>query len=308
MSSPRNGSISSIAQRMQRLRISDPSEKGLLVRIGTLVDAIVTSQRGSSNAPGSIQRKANVNNLKKPQPLTGSTENIFNGASVTIDPTNSSVNLSHYEVQVDSDPHFANPTIKEVFTTGTVLKGLDQGTTYNLRIRPITKNGQIGDWAILNPVTTTPASVSADFDGANLGEADVSKSFTFTNSAQQVYCGSNLGAQLFALNSITTGLAGQVASIPIGSTEVIAEILRNSTVVEAILFEGIAPNSVTDNGTGAQATLDFRFTRQYPLVFFDLIDPETDVTFPTSYTFTVKVSIAGGAFTTNTGDTTWVQF
>lgn len=308
MSSPRNGSISSIADRMANLRIPDASEKGLLVRIGTLVDAIVTAQRGSSNAPGSIQRKANVNNIKKPKTLKGSTENIFNGAAITIAPTDSSVNLSHYEVQLDSDPHFANPTIKEIFTTGCTIKGLDAGTTYGVRIRPITKNGQVGDWANLDSVTTTPASVAADFDGASLGEQDISKVFTFTNSAQQIYCGSNLGAVSFTPQGGPTSNKGDVASIPISSTELIAEALRNTDVVEAILFEGVAPTTVTQDRVGVFSQVNLTFVRQFPAVFFDLIDPASGVIFPTTYTFTVKVSLAGAAFNVNTGDTTWVQF
>lgn len=307
MPSANKGNISSVARRMMQIRMEDKSEKGLLVRIGTLVDAIVSAQRGSSNAPGSIQRKANIDNLKKPKPLTGSTENIFNGASIHIEPTDSSVNLSHYEVQVDSDPHFSNPAIKEIFTTGTTFKGLTNSTTYNIRIRPITKNGQIGDWADLDSITTTTANVSADFDGKNLGAQDISKSFTFNSSAQEVFCGTNTGPQSFTMQSFKD-VNGQVASIPITDSEVIVESLRGTDVVEAVLLEGIAPTTLTVNSPQADSTVNFTFRRMPALVFFDLIDAATGATFPTSYTFTVKISLQGAAFTVHTGDTVWVEF
>ena len=125
-------SIPSIAAEMQGLRIPDKAEKALMVRVGVLIDAIVEAQRGLGN-PGQGNRRKNVNNLKKPKALVGETENLFNAASITLTPSNSSANMSHQEVQIDTDPAFSDPTQKQVFANNTTFKGLVDGTVYNIR-------------------------------------------------------------------------------------------------------------------------------------------------------------------------------
>lgn len=291
---------------MQGLRIPDKSEKGLLVRIGTLIDAIVAAQRGMANAPGSVQRKANVNNLKKPAKLRGSTENIFNGASVTIIPSSTAENLSHYETQLDSDPNFSDPRTREVFTTGTTFKGLETSTTYHLRIRPVTKNGQVGEWANLESLTTTAASVAADFDGASLGASAISKSFTFNSSSVDIFCASNAGVQTFSLEGYV-----DVHPTPITDAESEMQIRdrRGSTVIETVTLPGVTPTTLGfPTAIDDHAQQQFRLRRYAPIIFFNLMQAATGATFPVSYSFNVQISLAGAAFTTSTYDTVWVQF
>lgn len=283
-------SIPSMASRMTNLRIKDKTEKGLMVRIGVLIDAIVEAQRGSSNAAGGVRRKANVNNLKKPKLLLGSTENIFNGAAVSISPSDSAANLSHYEVQIDSDPSFSDPTSKEMFTTNTTFKGLTQDTEYSIRVRPVTKNGQIGDWALLDIVTTTGETTVADIDGDSLGAVVLSKSFEFTNSAQDIFATSNGGIYLFS--AVATAAANEVQ----------IRSRRAGTVLETVTMPGITPT----NATTTDATLTVY--RVAPIVFFNLAGPADGATFPVSYTFDVQISQGGGAFASSTKDTTWVLF
>lgn len=306
-------SIPSMAKRMQNLKVDNKDQKGLLVRIGTLIDAIVASQRGTANAPGSLQRKANVNNLNKPNPLDGSTENIFNGASVKIEPTSSAANLSHYEAQIDSDPNFSSPTSKEIFTTSTTFKGLDTATEYHIRIRPITKNGQIGDWALLDSILTTGQTSGADFDGTSLGASAVSKTFTFSGTTQDMFNATSGGLQTIEALIPAIGLP-EFLNYTAADTEYDFIARRSGVAVEAVVLQGIAPTAVDGDGSGnatgshPNASNQMTLRRYNPLIFFNLMQAATGASFPVNYTFDVQVQIAGGGFTTSTQDTVWVQF
>jgi hypothetical protein len=304
-------SIPSMAKRMQGLRVDNKDEKALLVRIGTLIDAIVAAQRGGANAPGSIQRKANVNNLNKPNPLEGSTENIFNGASVKIEPTSSAANLSHYEAQIDSDPNFSSPTSKEIFTTSTTFKGLTSATEYHIRIRPITKNGQIGDWALLDSILTTGQTSGADFDGTSLGASATSKTFTFSSSTQDMFNATSGGLQTIQALIPVTGSA-EFLNYTAADTEYDFIARRGTTAVEAATLQGIAPTAVDGKGDGiatvVNASNQMILRRYNPLIFFNLMQAASGASFPVNYTFDVQVQIAGAGFATSTQDTTWVQF
>ena len=317
MATGSGGRINSMAQRMMGLRMPNKTEKALLVRIGTLVDAIVTAQRGQSNAPGSLSRKANVSNLKKPNPLTGSTENIFNGASVTITPTDTSGNLSHYEAQIDSDPNFSAPTAKEIFTTNTTFKGLISATTYNIRIRPITKNGQVGDWALLDSITTTGQTSTADFDGDFGGVTVLSKTFTFSGSTQDIFCVSAGGEQLttttYNPDSPDTGPA------PYNVTAALTEMAYRDrrilsatpTVVETITFSGVDASLPNLDLTPSFPTAHFSYlllARWNPLIFFNLVEADPADPVPVDYTFDVQVNLQQAGWNSSTFDTTWVQF
>jgi hypothetical protein len=312
------GRINSMAQRMMGLRVQDKTEKGLLVRIGTLIDALVTAQRGQSNAANSLSRKANVANLKKPNPLTGSTQNIFNGASVSITPTDTSGNLSHYEAQISDDPNFSAPTSKEIFTTNTTFKGLVSATTYHIRIRPITKNGQIGDWAQLDSVTTTGQTSGADFDGTFGGVNAVSKTFTFESSAQDIFnvaAGGLRTILVFPTDPKTGGPSGfndaTAAMTDISYRDRRIDIASVATVVETIDFPGVAatPSGIPTGGPDPNAHYaDMNLTRYNPLIFFDLMQADPNASFPVDYTFDVQVNIANAGWVTSTNDATWVEF
>lgn len=305
-----------MASKMAGLRIDNKAEKSLLVRIGTLVDAIVTAQRGPSNAPNSLQRKANVNNLKKPAKLVGSTENIFNGASVKITPSSTAANLSHYEAQIDTDSNFSDPTSKELFTTGTTFKGLIASTEYHIRIRPITKNGQIGDWAQLDSITTTGETQSADFDGDSGGLTVLSKSFTFESATQDIFCCSN-GGETNVLSAAPIP-AGDSSGVIRNDTETETDVsyrdrrIGTSTAVqEVIILEGVAPTIVsTFSGKSSieSAYSNMQVIRFRPIIFFNLMEADANDLFPTTYTFDVQVDLAGAGFNSSTQDTTWVQF
>lgn len=295
-------SIPSIASEMQGLRIEDKTEKALMVRVGVLIDALVEAQRGLGN-PGQGSRRANKTNLKKPKKLTGDTENLFNAVAITTDPTSTSSNQSHQEMQIDTDSAFGSPTQKQVFANNTTFKGLVASSTYNIRVRSVTKDGQVSDWAILDPVTTTSATGTADIDGDNLEATVESKSFTVSTASQQFFCGTALGfRQIVATDFVAPTLA----------TEVQVEIKDRINVasagyvdVEEIVFPGFAGSAMT-GGAGGVA-FQMTMSRTNPIIFFTLVTP-TVVTYPATATLDVQISSADAAYAASTEDTVWVEF
>ena len=291
-------SIPSVARMMQNLRVEDKAEKGLMVRIGTLIDAIVEAQRGVSNA-GQVTRRANVNNLKKPKLLTGSTENLFNAASVTIDPSDSAANLSHHEVQIDANDNFSDPTTKTVFGNSTTFKGLLSGSVYNIRVRPVTKDGQVGDWSILDQVATVTGNTSADLDGDKLGQTVESKVFTISSAAQQFFCTSALGFQQLDTGFVFETDSNTATDVSIKDRIGTAGVY---TDIETIDFPGVSMSAVS-TGYNNKMVL----TRPNPIVFFTLITPSVG-SYPATRTLDVQFSSGGGAYSNSTEDTVWVEF
>lgn len=298
------GSIPSMAKEMQGLKLDNREEKAMMVRIGVLIDALVEAQRGLGN-PGQNTRRTNTNNLHKPKPLVGSTENLFNAANVSLDPTSTSANLSHQEVQIDTSEGFSNPTTKKVFANNITFKGLVDSTTYNIRARPVTKEGTVGDWAILDPVTTTSSTSEADLDGDSLGATVLSKAFTVSTNAQQFFCGSAAG---FIDNSATTTTdnVGPVATATQTLVRDRIDVDGVVTNVEVITFPGFEGTPI-DYTAGDGVSMTMRVTRRNPIVFFTLITPSTP-TYPATAYLDVQLAQGVGAYASSTKDTVWVEF
>lgn len=296
-------SVPSMASKMQGLRIEDPTEKALMVRVGTLIDAIVEAQRGLAN-PGGGSRRANISNLKKANKVTGSTENLFNAVSVNLDSSTSSANLSHQEVQVDLDPAFSDPTEKQVFANNTTFKGLIEGGTYNVRARLVTKNGQVSDWAILDPVITTKSTSAADLDGDSLGNTVESKEFTVSTNSQQFFCGSALGFPLVTETVTSTTAPNTTATqskikIRLGTSYTYSD-------VEEIILPGAARSTMVFSGDG-ESYSSMEVKRNNPIIFFTLITP-TVVSYPAVRTLDVQRADGAAAYAASTKDTVWVLF
>jgi hypothetical protein len=190
-------SIASVGAYMQSLQLSDRAEKGILVRVGTVIDGIINAQRGHSNAGARLDPRKTENSLKKPPKVVGSSENIFNGAAITIDAIKSSSNLSNYEVQIADNVGFADATTKVTFNKSMIFKGLAAGTTYYIRVRGLTKTGEVGSWTRLANVVTTPSAelVSADVTGQLAADAaQVQSRLMVTNFAtEDFWIGANFG-------------------------------------------------------------------------------------------------------------------
>lgn len=296
------GSIPSMSSQFQSMKVDNRSEKALMVRIGTLIDAIVEAQRGLAN-PGAGSRRSNVDNLKKPRLLTGNTENLFNAVAVNLDPSSSAANMSHQEVQIDTNIGFSNPTQKQVFANNATFKGLVDGTVYNVRARPVMKNGQVGDWAILDQVATTSSTSSADLDGDKLGATVESKVFTISRSSQQFFCGAALGF-LSVTETVT------VPPIPSGGTTPTQTKVKDRigdsgtyTDIETITLPGVAISAIT--ATDGLSSMQVK--RSNPILFFTLITP-TVSDFPAGRTLDVQIAQGTGAFANSTKDTVWTEF
>jgi hypothetical protein len=296
-------SIPSMATEMQGLRVKDKTEKALMVRIGVLIDAVVAAQRGIANA-GQGGRRVNINNLNKPKTLIGSTENLFNAISVTLEPTSSANTQSHQEIQIDTADNFSNPTTKKVFANNTTFKGLIDSTTYNIRARVVTKDGQISPWALLDPVTTTSSTSEADIYGTSLNATAISKTFTLSSASQEFFCASALG---FTVETATATVgAGETGPSPVAAdTETTATLQINIdsggyVTVETITLPGIASSAMTANANGAKWEVNVK--RSNPIIFFTLVQPDTS-SFPG--TALLRNLINGIA---STEDTVWVEF
>lgn len=181
MAVPSN-SIASMAQHFGKMAIPNTSEKALLIRIGTLIDALIQTQRGLSNV-GAVTRRKFENRANVA--VTGTAANVFGAAQVCITPTDSD-NLSHYEIQYDTDSNYSAPTSIDTFGTEVNIKGLTAGTTYSLRVRPVNKIGEVGAWTNLGDVAIAAPPEAIDGDGnAFLSNAE-SKSFAFPDTDQQL--------------------------------------------------------------------------------------------------------------------------
>jgi hypothetical protein len=182
---------------MLSLKLSDRAEKGILVRVGTVIDGIINSQRGHSNSGAKLDPRKPGGGLKKPPNVVGATENIFNGIAITIDPIRTSTNLSSYEIQVDDNAGFSDPFTKVTFNKSMIFKGLTAGTTYYIRARGLTKTGEAGDWVRFGNVTTTVSAqnISSDITGllgSNSTQAQ-SRNMVTNFSTEDFFCAANFG-------------------------------------------------------------------------------------------------------------------
>jgi len=210
--------------------------------------------------------------------VSAETENVFNGASVTIDAIRSAAGLSTYEVQIDSDPNFGNPTTKVAFNKNIIFKGLERGVTYNLRVRGITKGGQAGPWTVLDPVITTASAgeTTADIDGYLEDEARASKSFDFIYQSEKIFTIANFGLQHFAEGGGGGGEGG--SDFWLGTTiqtdlydDVISIYFGASFATGYLVTPGL-----TEDTSGVTYAPTFgEVIRYWPIMMFPLFDINT---------------------------------
>ena len=271
-------STPSMTSYMQGMKIKDKSEKGLLVRIGTLIDAVQNVQRGHANAAAGLDRRSIAINGKRPPKVVATTENVFNGASVTIDPIQTAAGLSSYEIQIDLDPNFSDPETKVAFNKNIIFKGLARGETYNLRARGITKNGQAGPWTVLDPVTTTPSTeeTTADFDGYLENEGRASKTFNFIYQNERIFTMANFGLQEYADGGFTGGEGGsetwtQATCSSSLSDDVVSPYFGTPFHMRILLTPGL-----TEDTSGVNYALTYgEVIRYWPIMMFPAFDVTT---------------------------------
>jgi len=270
-------SIPSFASYMSSMKMNDPTEKALMVRIGALIDAIVASQRGSANAGSTLSRRSQVISRRTPPLVTATTENILNGVSVSIDPLSRASDLSNYEVQLDSDPDFKNPTIKMPFNVNTTFKGLTAETIYYLRARALTKTGVVGPWSNLDSITTT-ASTSENnsaIDGTLAGISQESIDFSFNSNAEDMFVTTNFGL----IQDTSLGVVNFPNNNP--STSFYLTLYMDTEPQEKITLEGIPAS----DESFVYDTVSVSQIKYWPLCFFTLIEPADA---PSTHTFSVK--------------------
>ncbi len=293
---PRN-SIPSMGAYMQGLKVEDRSEQALLVRIGNLIDAIVATQRGTNNASSNLSRRRQEVSRRTPGPITGTTENVFNAVAVNINPIDTDRTISHYDVQIDTDPNFSDPQEKNIFLTAATFKGLTNGQTYHIRSRPVTKEGITGPWSLFDPVAITAGgSTTADFDGTLFGVARPSKSFTFTSVTQDLFAMAATPPvnDFDGVHTAHTRVDDEIAERSVGAFYY--HNVMDSAIQETAVFSGTSSSDVASDGFTLISAV------RYPaIVFFNLIEPGDA---PSSHIFRV--------INTDNDDIedpkTWVQF
>src|SRR3990167_4120232 len=187
---PQNA-IPSMATYFQSLNGMDKNEKALMVRMGVLIDAIVESERGMSNIGSASKRE-----LDGSQKTTeGEVNNVLRSVQVNLDPTDSK-NLSHYEIQTDTDSNFSDPTSYQSFKTDLNIKGLTSDQNYSISVRSITKDGLASFWNTLGTVLVT--AFRAILQSTTKGTAATSGTVTFPASGLELWSGALFFVDSFA--------------------------------------------------------------------------------------------------------------
>lgn len=252
---PRNN-VPSMAAYFRGMANINSDEKGLLVRMGVLIDAVIQSERGTANVGGVTKRRTRGRSgplgrrITAHPPVTGTVTNDLRAANVRLNETESP-NLSHYEVQIDTDSNFSNPTNIDVFEGAANIKGLSAGVTHSIRVRSVSKIGDTSPFNSLGSVTIT--TVFANVDGTFLGEDAVSKTFTFTQEDLEVF-------PMSSTRQITTDDTGGGATVD--ETDYEIKVRRDTTDIQSIVLPGRASVSPFE---------PYRMTRYRVPIVFDLI-------------------------------------
>ena len=140
--------VPSIAAKMANLSGVNPEEKHLLLRIGSLIDAFVTTQRNVNN-PGEIGPRQLSNRVPKVSNLDITP--VPGGVDVTWDAVDFNF-FDHYETEYDVNTTFPDPVNLPVFTNKISIKGIT-ADTIAVRVRVVDRIGRVGLW---ESTETTP--------------------------------------------------------------------------------------------------------------------------------------------------------
>lgn len=178
---PQNA-IPSMAQYMKNMNGVSKEEKALLIRMGVLVDAIIESERGMSNIGSAAKRELD----QAQEQVEGTVTNVLRSAQINLEATDSK-NLSHYEVQTDTDSNFSDPTSYQSFKTDLNIKGLTTDQNYSVRVRSITKDGLSSLWGSLGSILITAFRVILQSTGK--GTSASSGTVNFPSEGLEVWSG-----------------------------------------------------------------------------------------------------------------------
>lgn len=181
-------SIPSLAKYFSSIRGVPTEERALLQRIGVLIDAIVESERGSSNI-GGVRKRALDESMDE---VDGTVSDVLRSAQIDMD-TVDSKNLSHYEVQLDTDPNFSDPTDYESFGANLNIKGLTPDQNYTVRARQVTKDGLSSAWKELGDILVTALTVI--LEATERGNAAESAPITLESSLEVLSGGAHTGIE-----------------------------------------------------------------------------------------------------------------
>lgn len=140
--------LSSIAAKLHSIQGLRREEKGLLVRIGNLIDSSVVAQRGLSNPKVTSGSKVS-GAIPVPGELT--TRLLTDGVALTWNAVDFSF-FEGYEVQWDSTTTFSSPQSRITTLRNLAIRDTS-ATDLHIRVRTISRNGQVSEWSA---TTTVP--------------------------------------------------------------------------------------------------------------------------------------------------------
>jgi len=150
----------SFRAKLSQIKGVAPEEKALLQRIGNLVDVLTFDQRQSQN-PRIRRRRPS---LKVPKPSNVAITGITGGIQVTWNEVAVS-ELDFYEVQIAESVTFVNADVFEVVGTSISYRDTPASGTIFLRLRTVTKRGQVSDYtATLSAIVAGSSIFASDQD------------------------------------------------------------------------------------------------------------------------------------------------
>lgn len=153
--------LPSIAAKMAGIRGLTFDEKGMLTRIGNLVDTLMVAERNLSNAG---EGQARVFSTKVPTPTNITANVLLGGIEVTWDAVEFN-KFAFYEIQHDSSATFATPTTFPVYTNRTIIKGFS-GNVINIRVRTVDIDGLMSQAVATGNITVSTTIFDLDTDYA----------------------------------------------------------------------------------------------------------------------------------------------
>ncbi len=153
--------LPSIEAKIAGIRGLSFDEKGVLSRIGNLVDSIMVAERNLSNV-GEGEARVFSNRVPAPQNISASI--ILGGIEVTWDPVDFN-RFAFYEIQHDDSASFPTPTTFPVFTNRTIVKGFS-GNVIHIRVRTVDIDGLMSESTATGSITVATTIFDVDTDYA----------------------------------------------------------------------------------------------------------------------------------------------
>ncbi len=138
----RRARIPSIAGKIQAIKGFNAEEKALFVRVASLIESLVVTQRNMANPLEQMNKKLRED---VPIPINLIPTELLQGVEVTWDPVNFN-NFLYYDVQFDVTNTFSNPFTRTVGTNSVTIKD-NNNTDLFVRVRTVSRKGGASEFS-----------------------------------------------------------------------------------------------------------------------------------------------------------------